>query len=141
MRARTKGIGERGQVVDELGNVVRTRKNVLEVARELRESMTTAEKVLWESLRKKPDGFKFYRQTPIDRFVVDFYCPKKGIVFELDGGIHDEPDSAEHDAIRESFLHSKQLRVLRFRNDEILSNLPKVIQTITDACHTSKNKT
>ena len=141
MRTRTKGMGERGQILDESGTVVRTRKTILEVARELRGSMTTAEKVLWESLRKKPHGFKFYRQAPIDRFVADFYCPKEGIIIELDGGIHDEPDTVEHDAMREVFLNRKQLRILRFRNEEVLTDLHRVVQAIINALDTAKNKT
>ena len=101
---RTKGMGEKGEILDSRGNVVRTRKSVLRMAKELREGATTAEMVLWNFLRQRHRGIKFYRQAPIDRFVVDFYCPRKKLVIEVDGKIHERAESQESDTLREKFL-------------------------------------
>ena len=90
MRVRTKGMGEKGEVLDENGNIVRRRKTTIEIARSLRRPMTKAEQLLWDLLRKNTRGVKFYTQAPIDRFVVDFYCPREKLVIEVDGGVNAE---------------------------------------------------
>jgi very-short-patch-repair endonuclease len=66
--------------------------NLTEVAKDLRISMTDAERVLWQRLKAKQlDGLKFRRQEQIGRFIVDFVCFEKGIVIEADGGQHAAP--------------------------------------------------
>ena len=137
MRIRTKGMGERGEVLDEFGSILRKRKSMVEAARDLRKPLTIAERLLWEVLRKKIGGCKFYRQAPIDRFIVDFYCPRKKLVIEVDGGIHQEKDVAEYDALREALLREKDLRVIRFRNEEVMRDLGKVCESIREACNHS----
>lgn len=60
-----------------------------ERARELRMNMTQAEEILWEHLKKKQlNGYKFRRQHPVFKFIVDFYCHKAKLVVELDGEYH-----------------------------------------------------
>jgi very-short-patch-repair endonuclease len=76
-------------------------------------------------------GAKFRRQHAIDRYVADFYCPKVGLVVELDGPIHDS--QAVADAQRQAYIESLGLRVLRFTNNDVLHNLPKVLETIRQA--------
>ncbi len=72
-RPRTKGDGPHGEVLNEFGEVTRTRKSMIEASKELRQRTTIAEELLWEALKeKKLSGLKFYRQMPIDRFIVDF---------------------------------------------------------------------
>lgn len=134
MRARTKCRGERGEVLDEFGDVVRSRKSMIEAARELRKTMTIAEKLLWDCLKRNTRDIKFYRQVPIDRFIVDFYCPRERLIIEVDGGVHEHADVAESDAFREEFLRNKDLRILRFRNKDILRNLHGVYRRILEAC-------
>ena len=58
-------------------------------------------------------------------FIVDFYCHRAALVVEVDGDIHDLQQ--EEDAKREKVLTDMGLRIARFRNDEILSNLPVVM--------------
>lgn len=139
MRARTKGMGKRGEVLNEFGGVVRTRKSMIEAARELRKTMTTTEKLLWDCLKRNARGIKFYRQVPIDRFIVDFYCPRERLIIEIDGGVHADPDVAEHDMLREEFLKQKNLRILRFRNEEIIRDVYAVYRRILRWCTHSKN--
>lgn len=64
--------------------------DIFSKAKELRKSMTIAEKILWKHLRNnKLNGLKFRRQHPLDIFIADFYCHPKRLIIELDGGIHD----------------------------------------------------
>src|SRR5215213_6146259 len=81
------------------------------LAREMRSNSTPAENHLWQRLRKEQIlGFKFRRQYPIDRFIVDFYSTEARLVIEVDGSIHDEQQEA--DQLRTEFLESIGLRVL-----------------------------
>ena len=99
------------------------------IVRENRTQPTKAEDALWQAIRRKGvPGFKFRRQHVIDRFVVDFYCASARLVVEVDGPIHDF--SKAEDAVRQEFLESLNLRVLRFSNDEVLVNLAGVLGRI-----------
>src|SRR5215510_6030759 len=89
-------------------------------ARELRREMTPAEKLLWQQVRAKKLGVRFRRQQVIQGFIVDFYCHKAALVVEVDGDIHDLQQ--EEDARREKVLIEMGLRIIRFKNDEILKN-------------------
>lgn len=101
-------------------------------AKELRNRMTLAEKVLWAELKnKKLEGLKFRSQHPIDQYIVDFYCHKLKLVIELDGEIHNSLDSREYDEGRTFELERLGLKVLRFNNIEVENNLEKVLATIT----------
>ncbi len=100
----------------------------------LRDRMTPAEEVLWKALREKQlDGLKFRRQHPVEQFILDFYCPRFKLVVELDGGIHDT--RSEEDATRTEHLNTFGYRVIRFRNEEVLRNLPDVLKHIAEAAH------
>lgn len=134
-RPRTKGDGPNGEVLNEFGEIIRTRKSMIEASKELRQRETIAEKLLWEALKEKRlSGLKFYRQMPIDRFIVDFYCPRLKLIVELDGGIHDDPDQYEYDRLREQMLRERELRIIRFRNEEVISDLHDVCERIRKAC-------
>lgn len=99
------------------------------LARQMRHEPTLAEKQLWQKLRNKQLlGFKFRRQHSIDRFIADFYCADVGLVVEVDGAIHDY--TQEEDALRQEFLESLGLRVLRFRNAEVLNSIDGVLEVI-----------
>lgn len=99
------------------------------LARQMRHEPTPAEKQLWQKLRNKQIlGFKFRRQHSIDRFIVDFYCNEVGLVVEVDGEIHDY--TQEEDRLRQDFLESLGLRVLRFTNTKVLTSMDGVLQVI-----------
>ncbi len=101
------------------------------LARQMRKDPTPAEETLWQGLRKKQLGVKFRRQHAIERFIVDFYCREAGLVIEVDGPIHQY--TVEEDAIRQQFLESQGLRVLRFANDQVFNDLENVLATIQQA--------
>jgi very-short-patch-repair endonuclease len=102
--------------------------------RELRQSSTKAEKILWEYLRnRKLDGIKFRRQHPIDKFIADFYCHEKKLVVELDGAVHDDKVCAQYDEARTYELEGSGIRVIRFRNNEVENNIEFVLGEIKKA--------
>ena len=106
-------------------------------ARELRQIETGAERTLWMALRNRAlAGLKFRRQHPFAQFVLDFYCAEKLLAVELDGGIHQESDRADHDEARTIFLAQHGVRVLRFKNEEIEQDLPGVLRQIVAAALT-----
>jgi very-short-patch-repair endonuclease len=102
-------------------------------ARRLRREMTDAEKKLWWRLRNDQLGVSFRRQHPVGPFVVDFIAPAHGLVIELDGGQHGTDAGLVSDARRTAFLAGRGLRVMRFWNSEINSNLEGVLETIWNA--------
>lgn len=135
MPLKRKGLGKGGCAVDEDGKLVRLVSRINRQARELRRNQTPAEKTLWNVLRKKKlHGLKFYRQVGIDRFVADFYCPKKAVIVEVDGGIHCTKAQKEHDEIRSDLLQERGFRILRVRNEDVLFRLEDVLDEIARFC-------
>ena len=105
---------------------------LLEQARRLRQDQTEAEEVLWQMLRDRQlRGIKFRRQTPMGRFILDFYCPAAKLVIELDGAVHDQQQ--ERDTARTAELEARGFRVIRFRNEEVFEALPSVLDRIVAA--------
>lgn len=103
-------------------------------ARRGRRDMTPAEKALWAALRgKKLGGLKFRRQHPLGPFILDFYCPARKLVVELDGAGHAEQGQKSYDAARTERLNDYGCRVIRFRNEEVLHDLPSVLARILEA--------
>ena len=103
------------------------RSNLTPLAKKNRRPMTDAEFKLWEFLCDKKSGFKFRRQCPIDNYIVDFVCFEKRLIVEVDGGQHAESTT---DEIRDMYLKSQGFRVLRFRNNDVLSNTAGVVERI-----------
>lgn len=106
-------------------------------SRKLRSSMTDAEIALWGKLRRKQlHGLQFYRQKPLGNFIVDFYCPAAKLVIEIDGGQHYQEDGRIRDGLRDGYLESLGLRVLRFSNLDVLTNVDGVITAIVQHLET-----
>lgn len=99
-------------------------------ARQLRDNETRAEKLLWARLRNKQLGVKFRRQHPLHFFIVDFYCHELKLVIELDGGIHFTEENQEYDKMRTELIAEFEIRVIRFRNEEIYFEIENVIDLI-----------
>ncbi|MEY9142798.1 very-short-patch-repair endonuclease [Bradyrhizobium elkanii] len=100
-------------------------------AKKLRANTTPHERILWRALRELPtDGTHFRRQAPIGPYVVDFFCPAKRLVVELDGGHHNEDETAKHDRERQHWLEKEGYRVIRFWNSEITADLNAVLERI-----------
>ena len=103
-------------------------KAKLQRAKELRHEMTPAEKLLWEELRANKLGIHFRRQQIIAGFIVDFYCHKAALVIEVDGDIHDL--QKEDDVKRDKALSEMGLKIVRFRNEDVIRDLPTVLEDI-----------
>ena len=112
----------------------RTPDYIIELARELRQNMTESEKLLWEKLRKKQvDGYRFRRQHPVYRYVLDFYCYEKKLAIELDGDVHIQRE--EYDEYRDEFLKSTGIETLRFKNYEVVNDINQVLKKIKERLH------
>jgi very-short-patch-repair endonuclease len=104
-----------------------------EQARRLRKRATPAEKLLWEELRNNAvSGMKFRRQQAIEGFIVDFFCHKAKLVIEIDGSVHDTPEQKMLDKKRRDVFDARGLHEIRFRNEEVLSDVMNVVATIRD---------
>ena len=101
-------------------------------AREQRSNRRAAEQALWKRLRNRQClGHKLRRQHAVGGYIVDFVCPEAALVIEVDGGIHKAQTDA--DALRTAHLQSRGLRVLRFRNEEVMTDLDGVLKRIQAA--------
>ena len=103
----------------------------------MRTAPTDAEALLWRHLRAhRFDSFKFKRQQPMGRYILDFVWPfARKLVVEVDGGQHGE--ALEYDVIRSRWLNGQGFRVLRFWNDDVLARTPRVLDAIWSALHES----
>ena len=102
---------------------------LVERAKELRKNMTKAERKLWYEYLKNFQ-YRVHRQRPIDQFIVDFYCPELKLVIEIDGDIHNSEDAQNYDLERTQILSGYGLTVIRFTNQEVLSNFEEVCGVI-----------
>lgn len=105
--------------------------------RRLRSDAADAEQLLWRRLRgRQMDGCRFRRQHPFADYILDFVCPERRLVIELDGGQHAEQATA--DTVRTLFLEGAGFRVLRFRNHEMFADLDAVCEVIRRALQASE---
>ncbi|MBP8233593.1 endonuclease domain-containing protein [Rhizorhabdus sp.] len=92
----------------------------------MRNNPTEPEKRLWRSLSNSQIGHKIRRQSVIDGFIVDFLCPAKALVIEIDGDTHD----VEADRRRDALLYSRGYRTIRFTNEDVMNNIGGVLEFI-----------
>jgi very-short-patch-repair endonuclease len=101
------------------------------LATELRKRQTRAEALFWQEVRNRNClGYKFYRQRILLNYIVDFYCRELKLVIEIDGGIHSREQNHIYDKIRSADLESYGLTLLRYSNEQILSDLSKVLEDL-----------
>jgi len=99
-----------------------------EYARELRSRTTKAEQKLWSLLRNRQlKGKKFRRQHPISNYIVDFYCSECKLAIELDGNFHADEVAKDYDKSRTALLGEFGITVLRFWNEEVMSDQGSVL--------------
>jgi len=108
------------------------KRSLINERRQLRNNATTEEKLLWEFLRKKQNGYKFRRQHSIENYILDFYCPEKRLAVEVDGAHHYTEEGKEYDKARTEVLNMHQISVMRFSNNEVMNNTAGVIKQIID---------
>jgi very-short-patch-repair endonuclease len=109
-----------------------------DIARRLRANPTDAEIELWYRIRNRQiSGFKFVRQEPIGRYICDFVCREQGLVVEVDGGQHLE---SKRDENRDRYLVDHGYRVMRFWNNDVLSNIDGVLMVLDQALRESAGR-
>ena len=107
-------------------------------AGQLRKEPTPAEAKLWSRIRRDQLGFNFRRQHAIGNYIPDFVCIEKKLIIELDGSQHLEQE--EYDEERTKYLNSLGYKVIRFWNNNVMSNLDGVICVIIHAMENESNK-
>ena len=100
-------------------------------ARENRKDPTEAEDRLWQQIRGQATGGRIRRQHVIDRYIVDFVSLPKRLIIEVDGGIHEQ--TREEDAARTERLKELGFDVIRFTNEEVMADMPRVVEAIKAA--------
>ncbi len=108
-----------------------TNRNILDnhLQRNLRNTMTDAERALWKALRgQQMAGYKFRRQHPFENYILDFVCLDQMLVIEVDGSQHVE--HADFDEERSRQLAKAGFRVVRFWNNEVLTQIDAVKERI-----------
>ena len=104
------------------------KRNKIAIAKKLRINSTDTEKYLWKYLRgRQLEGFKFRRQHPIGKYIVDFINLERKIIIEVDGGQHLEN---KKDKLRDRWLEEQGYEVLRFWDNEVLTNIEGVMESI-----------
>ena len=112
----------------------------LHFTRTLHLQTTCAERLLWQRLRdRRLAGCKFRRQHPMAPYVLDFYCDAHRLVIELDGSRHVEVIGQQSAAHRDAWLEACGLKVLRFSDDQVLKDLPTVLEQIWQAVQTGRS--
>ncbi len=77
-------------------------KNLKQFSRDLRNNSTLGEILLWQKLRARSMmGYQFYRQKPLENFIVDFYCQALKLVIEIDGGYHNNGEVHKNDLMKQ----------------------------------------
>ena len=117
----------------------KTYKRIQEFAKEMRKNPTPQEDVMWQELRNEKLFAKFRRQHVIENYIPDFVCLENKLIIEIDGDIHQVPENIEHDLGRTQELEKLGYTVLRFTNDEVENNLPKVLIEINNKIKALEN--
>ena len=107
----------------------------------LRRNETKAEKLLWEKLRNNQlGGLKFRRQHPVNIYIADFYCHKFKLIIELDGDYHNQEEQKQKDEVRTEVLRLNDLKIIRFKNEEVERDINQVLTTIKNKIEKLKEK-
>ena len=101
-------------------------------AKENRKHQTLAESFLWERLRRNQLGVEFRRQYVIGDYIADFVCLDEGLIIEVDGAYHAERNQHDDDMVRTANLEQIGFKIIRFRNEEVLMNVEKVLESINN---------
>ena len=117
--------------------IINNIKNLYYRRKDLRNNGTSEEILLWLRLKNSQFGSKFRRQHSIGGYIVDFYCPSKKLVIEIDGSQHLAKENKEYDEIRTKFFEGLDIKVLRFTNKEINHKIEEVIQKIISVTFSS----
>ena len=105
-------------------------KKLLYRRKDLRNNSTSEEILLWLKLKNSQLDLKFCRQHSIGGYIVDFYCPSKKLIIEVDGPEHSKKENQEYDKIRSDYFAGLDIGVLRFTNADINTTMDIVLVKI-----------
>ena len=106
----------------------------------LRRTETPTERMLWRKLRNKQlDGYRFRQQHGFGPYILDFYCPVLRLCIELDGDIHNDENVRQKDNDRTIFLNQNKISVIRFKNNEVETDIERVINSIREYINNNIN--
>ena len=116
-------------LIDEHGRTKNGNLKYLEelrrIARHNRNNPTKAELIFWDKILKYDKSeYRFLRQKPLNRFILDFYCPRLLLAIEIDGDSHDNKKYLDRE--RDLFLEKYRIKTIRFSNEEVFKNLEKI---------------
>ena len=116
-----------------MGVINNMRCKLTKVAKNLRKRPTDAETLLWSHLRgRRLHGLKFRRQQPVGNYIVDFVCLEEGVIVEVDGSQHAAEKAT--DQRRDKWLEEEGFKVVRFWDNEVLTNIDGVLEIIGRTC-------
>jgi leucyl-tRNA synthetase len=95
---------------------------LVNIARDYRSCRTEAENALWQAVRAKKTGYKIRRQHVVNGYIADFINLEKQVIIEVDGGIHRSEEQVEKDNLRTAILNENGFHVIRYTNEEILTD-------------------
>ncbi len=111
-------------------------KELTHLAKGLRKRSTDVEQLLWSRLRAgRLESMKFRHQHPIGRYIADFVCLDKKLIIELDGSQHALPEELLKDRQRDTWLRKEGYTVVRFWDNEVLTNTDGVLEIIREKLH------
>lgn len=99
-------------------------------AKKLRNEPTASEIIFWSLLKQHFPDYRFKRQHPISQYIADFYCHKLKLVIEIDGAFHLSDESKINDKIRDEFMQSLGLEIIRFTNQEVCEKGENIIMRL-----------
>ncbi len=110
-----------------------------DIRKDLRNSPTKAEELLWIKLKKNQIGYKFRRQHSIGHFIIDFYCPQVQLAIEIDGETHDDQKVLLKDKEKESYLKKEYIHLKRISAMDVKENVEGVVLKIKEWCDDLKS--
>ena len=113
-----------------MSKLIHNNEVLKERRKELRKNQTKTEEILWFELRHEKLGFKFKRQHSIGGYILDFYCPQKKLIVELDGEVHNTKEAKEYDEVRDKYFKELGYTTIRFLNREVENDIEKVLDKI-----------
>jgi len=104
-------------------------KLLTERAKDLRKAGNLSEVIFWKTFKDKSKlGFDIDRQVIIGNYIVDFFIPELGLVFEIDGSSHNS--RLEYDAERDAFMKDLNLQVVRILDLDVKKNMSSIFKLI-----------
>jgi len=113
-------------------------EDLRKLSRDNRKNPTKSEKIFWKLLSYKKLNLKFLRQKPLGKFILDFYCSKLLLCIEIDGDSHDKKQFL--DKSRDLYLEQRKIKTVRFKNEDVLNNIEKVKQDLSEIISNRKQE-